>query len=294
MANLKAIRQRIKSVKATQKITSAMRMVAAAKVRRAQMRVQAGRPFTQAVVRVLRDAVADASPIDLQGLDLLEHREVIKKVALIVFSSDRGLCGSYNTNVFRETMARIQTLRNDGVEVSLILIGLKSVSFFKSIKIEKLKTFTNLPAIPTVEEAKLISETAADLFLKGTVDAVEIIVTHFISMLSSKVDNMKYLPVDLPTPAERTGISPEKLFEPTVLDVMSRELLPKYIHNVIYQSLLEASASELAARMNAMTNASNNARDLITNLTLVYNKARQSNITQELLEIVGGAEALKG
>lgn len=294
MANLKAIRQRIKSVKATQKITSAMRMVAAAKVRRAQMRVQAGRPFTQAVVRVLRDAVADASPIDLQGLSLLEHRPVIKKVALIVFSSDRGLCGSYNTNVFRETMARIQALRNDGVEVSLILIGLKSVSFFKSIKIEKLKTFTNLPAIPTVEEAKLISETAADFFLNRTVDAVEIVVTHFISMLNSKVDNMKYLPVDLPAPAEHIGISPEKLFEPNVLEVMSKELLPKYIHNVIYQSLLEASASELAARMNAMTNASNNARDLITNLTLVYNKARQSNITQELLEIVGGAEALKG
>jgi F-type H+-transporting ATPase subunit gamma len=294
MANLKAIRQRIKSVKATQKITSAMRLVAAAKVRRAQMRVQAGRPFTQAVIRVLRDAVSDVSPIDLQGLPLLEHRPVIKKVALIVFSSDRGLCGSYNTNVFRETMQRIQTLRNEGVEVSLILIGLKAVSFFKSVKIEKLKTFTNLPAIPTVEEAKLISETAADFFLKKTVDAVEIVVTHFISMLRSTVDNMKYLPVDLPTPAEHTGISPEKLFEPTVLEVMSRELLPKYIHNVIYQSLLEASASELAARMNAMTNASNNARDLITNLTLVYNKARQASITQELLEIVGGAEALKG
>jgi F-type H+-transporting ATPase subunit gamma len=294
MANLKAIRQRIKSVKATQKITSAMRMVAAAKVRRAQMRVQAGRPFTQAVVRVLRDAVADASPIDLQGLKLLEHRPVIKKVALVIFSSDRGLCGSYNTNVFRETMTRIQALRNDGVEVSLILIGLKSVAFFKHIKIEKLKTFTNLPAIPTVEEAKLISETAADFFLKGTVDSVEIIVTHFISMLRSNIDTMKYLPVDLPAPAEHTGIAPEKLFEPTVLEVMSRELLPKYIHNVIYQSLLEASASELAARMNAMTNASNNARDLITNLTLVYNKARQASITQELLEIVSGAEALKG
>jgi F-type H+-transporting ATPase subunit gamma len=294
MANLKAIRQRIKSVKATQKITSAMRMVAAAKVRRAQMRVQAGRPFTQAVVRVLRDAVADASPIDLQGLKLLEHRPVTKKVGLIVFSSDRGLCGSYNTNVFRETMTRIQSLRNEGVEVSLILIGLKSVGFFKSIKIEKLKTFTNLPAIPTVEEAKLISETTADFFLNGTVDSVEIIVTHFISMLNSKVDNMKYLPVDLPAPAEHTGIAPEKLFEPTVIEVMSKELLPKYIHNVIYQSLLEASASELAARMNAMTNASNNARDLITNLTLVYNKARQASITQELLEIVSGAEALKG
>jgi F-type H+-transporting ATPase subunit gamma len=294
MANLKAIRQRIRSVKATQKITSAMRLVAAAKVRRAQMRVQAGRPFTQAVLRVLGDAVADLSPIDLQELPLLQHRPVIKKVALIIFSSDRGLCGSYNTNVFREAMHRIQSLRDDGIEVSLILIGLKAVSFFRSVKIEKLKTFTNLPAVPTVEEAKLIANTATDYFLNGTVDAVELVVTHFISMLRAQVDNSQYIPVQLPAPAERQGISPQRLFEPTVLEVMSRELLPKYTHNLIYQSLLEASASELAARMNAMTNASNNARDLITNLTLVYNKARQASITQELLEIVGGAEALKG
>jgi len=294
MANLKAIRQRIRSVKATQKITSAMRLVAAAKVRRAQMRVQAGRPFMQAVLRVLRDAIADVSPIDLEELPLLQHRPVVKKVALIVFSSDRGLCGSYNTNVFREAMHRIQVLRDEGTEVCLILIGLKAVSFFRSVKIEKLKTFTNLPAVPTVEVAKLIANTAADYFLSGTVDAIEIVVTHFISMLSARVDNTQYIPVQLPAPAERQGISPQKLFEPTVMDVMSRELLPKYIHNLIYQSLLEASASELAARMNAMTNASNNARDLITNLTLVYNKARQASITQELLEIVGGAEALKG
>ena len=293
MANLKAIRQRIKSVQSTQKITRAMKLVAAAKVRRAQMRVLAARPFTQAVVRVLREVVGEVSPIDVQELHLLTRRDV-KKVAIVVLSSDRGLCGSYNTTVFREVMARIAKLQSEGKEVSLILVGLKAVSFFKSIKIEKLKSFTLLPAIPTVEEAKLIANYASELYTEKKVDSIEIIGTDFISMLRSEVVTTKYLPIDLPPAENKTVLQPIRLFEPSIIDVMERELLPKYIQNVIYQGLLEASAAELASRMNAMTNASNNARDLIAGLTLVYNKARQAAITQELLEIVGGAEALKG
>ncbi len=293
MANLKAIRQRIKSVQSTQKITRAMKLVAAAKVRRAQMRVLAARPFTQAVVRVLREVVGEVSPIDVQELHLLTRRDV-KKVAIVVLSSDRGLCGSYNTTVFREVMARISKLQSEGKEVSLILVGLKAVSFFKSIKIEKLKSFTLLPAIPTVEEAKLIANYASELYTEKKVDSIEIIGTDFISMLRSEVVTTKYLPIDLPPAENKTVLQPIRLFEPSIIDVMERELLPKYIQNVIYQGLLEASAAELASRMTAMTNASNNARDLIAGLTLVYNKARQAAITQELLEIVGGAEALKG
>lgn len=293
MANLKAIRQRIKSVQSTQKITRAMKLVAAAKVRRAQMRVLAARPFTQAVVRMLREVVGEVSPIDVQELHLLTRRDV-KKVAIVVLSSDRGLCGSYNTTVFREVIARISKLQSEGKEVSLILVGLKAVSFFKSIKIEKLKTFTLLPAIPTVEEAKLIANFASELYTDKKVDSIEIIGTDFISMLRSEVVTTKYLPIDLPPAENKTVLQPIRLFEPSIIDVMERELLPKYIQNVVYQGLLEASAAELASRMNAMTNASNNARDLIAGLTLVYNKARQAAITQELLEIVGGAEALKG
>jgi F-type H+-transporting ATPase subunit gamma len=270
-----------------------MKLVAAAKVRRAQMRVVAARPFTQAVVRVLREVVGEVSPIDVQELHLLTRRDV-KKVAIVVLSSDRGLCGSYNTTVFREVMARIAKLQSEGKEVGLILVGLKAVSFFKSIKIEKLKTFTLLPAIPTVEEAKLIANYACELYTEKKVDSIEIIGTDFISMLRSEVVTTKYLPIDLPPAETKTQLQPIRLFEPNIIDVMERELLPKYVQNVVYQGLLEASAAELAARMNAMTNASNNARDLIAGLTLVYNKARQSAITQELLEIVGGAEALKG
>jgi F-type H+-transporting ATPase subunit gamma len=303
MANLKAIRQRIKSVKATQKITRAMRLVAAAKVRRAQARVQAARPFTKAIVEMLDAAVKEINPIDLFELPLLQTRAV-KKVALIVLSSDRGLCGSYNTNVFREALNRIQALEAEGKQIAVILVGMKAALFFKSLKVEKLKTYTLLPAIPSIEEAKLIAEHASEIFIKEAVDAVEIIGTKFISMLRSKVERTPYLPAEVeadgPEIVERgetkhgEAAKPLRLFEPSIMDVVAVELLPKYLQNVIYQALLEASAAELAARMNAMTNASNNARDLINTLTLVYNKARQSGITQDLLEIVGGAEALKG
>lgn len=316
MANLKAIRQRIKSVQATQKITRAMRLVAAAKVRRAQARVQAARPFTRAVIEMLTAAVEEINPIDLYGLPLLSSRPV-KKVALIVLSSDRGLCGSYNTAIFRETLSRIQSLQAEGKEPTLVLVGLKAATFFKSLKLEKLKTYTLLPAVPTVEEAKLISEQVSELFLDGKVDAVELISTQFISLLRSRVNRTAYLPATLPNlesellirqldaevsanksnsddSVNQRRLAPIRLFEPSILEVMSEELIPKYLENVIYQALLEASASELAARMNAMTNASNNARDLINTLTLIYNKARQTGITQDLLEIVGGAEALKG
>lgn len=292
MANLKAIRNRIRSVQSTQKITKAMRLVAAAKVRRAQMKMMAARPFTQAVIGMLRGAVAEVAPIDLQGLAMLERRP-IKTVALIVISSDRGLCGGYNTTIFREVIARISQLKAEGKEVKLITVGLKAAGFFKSIKIEKVKTYTLLPAIPTVEEARLIANQASELYVSGAVDAVEVIGTDFINMLKSQVVNTKFLPVEI-APNENTLPVAEKLFEPSVIEVMEAELLPKYTENVIYQALLEASASELAARMNAMSNASNNARDLILSLTLEYNKARQAGITQELLEIVGGAEALKG
>ncbi len=293
MANLKAIRNRIKSVQSTQKITKAMKMVAAAKVRRAQMKMMAARPFTQAVVGMLKRAVSEVAEIDLQGLELLERRP-IKTVAVIILSSDRGLCGGYNSVIFREAMIRIKQLQEEKKEVKLILVGLKAAAFFKSIKIEKIKQHTNLPAIPTVEVARLIAQEAADLYIEKKVDAVELIGSDFINLLRSQVINTKVLPIDLPHREDTKMPSAETLFEPSIVDVMRLELLPKYMENVIFQGLLEASASELAARMNAMTNASNNARDLISSLTLEYNKARQAGITQELLEIVGGAEALKG
>jgi F-type H+-transporting ATPase subunit gamma len=319
MANLKAIRRRIKSVQATQKITRAMRLVAAAKVRKAQARTLAARPFTQRVVRMLREVVRDTDAIDLSGMPLLEQRKNVKKICLIVVTSDRGLCGSYNSTILRFALERKRILEEGidkdgkpvkdengqpegGKEVSLIVIGLKGAIFMKHVRDAKGKPitvhnhFTQLPAVPTVGEAKLIAQTAAEIFVKGTAGKVELIFTRFLSLLRSEIAHMQYLPVELPPAAtdETHHIDPLLLFEPSVEEVLEKELLPKYIENVIYQALLDATASELAARMNAMSNASNNAADLIQSLTLVYNKARQASITQELLEVVGGAEALRG
>ncbi len=306
MANLKVIRQRIKSVQSTQKITRAMQMVAAARVRKAQNRTLAARPFTQKIVEVLQQVVFEANAIDLQELPLLTRRPESKRVAVIVLTSDRGLCGSYNTNVLKAAARRIQELRDEGKEVGLITVGLKAAGFFKRVKIEKIKSYTNLPAIPTYETAKLIAEFACNLYIHGKplegegnfdekarVDAVEIIGTSFISMSKQVVRKFNFLPVDLPSGVDHYPLSAETIFEPSLLELMETELLPKYVDNVLYQSLLEASASELASRMAAMSNATTNAKDLIQSLTLVYNKARQADITQQLLEVVGGAEALK-
>ena len=291
MANLKAIRQRIRSVQNTQKITRAMRLVAAAKVRKAQMRTLAARPFTSRIVKLLQQVCDEVADIDLQELPLLQRREV-NSVALVVFTSDRGLCGSYNTNLIKATAKRIEELKAQDKKVGLITIGLKAAGFFKRVKIEKYNTFTLLSAVPKIQEAKLIAEAACELYTSKQVDSVEIIGSKFVNMIRQDVVNMQYLPVELPEGVDHHPLSSETLFEPTLMELMEEELLPKYVENTIYQALMEASASELAARMNAMTNASNNAKEMIQYLTLEYNKARQASITQELLEIVGGAEAL--
>lgn len=294
MANLKAIRRRIKSVQSTQKITRAMRMVAAAKVRRAQARTLAARPFTQKVISVLKEIVREVADIDLNEIPILRRRPV-KTVGLIVISSDRGLCGSYNSSVLRTALERIRTLQGEGKQVKVIRVGLKAAMFFRSIKVDKLgDPYTLLPAIPTVQEAKMIADRAAEFYMDGTVDAIEIISTHFINMLRSQVINTKFLPVELPPPQAHAQLTPQTLFEPSISKVLELQLIPKYLENVVFQALLDASASELAARMNAMSNASTNAQELIQSLTLIYNRARQASITQELLEVVAGAEALKG
>lgn len=293
MANLKAIRVRIKSVQSTQKITGAMRMVAAAKVRRAQARTLSARPFTQRVIQLLQEVVREVAEIDVADIPLLKKREV-KSVGLIVITSDRGLCGSYNSNILRNSLERIQQLQAEGKTVKVVRIGGKAAAFFRSIKVDKLgDPFTLLPAIPTIQEAKLIARRISEYYLLGKVDAIEIISTHFINMLRSQVVTTRFLPVELPAAAAQEALTPQTLFEPSIRKVLEIELIPKYLENTVFQALLDASASELAARMTAMTNASKNAQELIQVLTLNYNRARQANITQELLEVVAGAEALK-
>ncbi|OGI07885.1 MAG: ATP synthase F1 subunit gamma [Candidatus Melainabacteria bacterium RIFCSPLOWO2_02_FULL_35_15] len=290
MPNLKHIKVRIKSIKSTQKITQAMKLVAASKVRRAQIRVLNSRPYTQQIINFIHKAVVSISSLDKNEIPLMRER-LVKSVGIIVISSDRGLCGSYNTNILKKAMRRIIELEKSGVKLKLITIGNKANNFFKRTRVEILDNFTQLPAIPNIELANLIAGSAENAFLNKTVDQVEIIGTDFISMLRNEVYTKQFLPI-IPDTSSGNKQPSEILFEPT-LDMVLGSLLPLYLSNIIYHALLEASCSELASRMNAMSNATKNAKELIDKLTIVYNKARQAAITQELSEIVGGVEALK-
>ncbi|MBI1857945.1 MAG: F0F1 ATP synthase subunit gamma [Candidatus Melainabacteria bacterium] len=302
MPNVKDLKVRIKSIKSTQKITQAMKMVAASKVRKVQQRVFNSRPYTDKLNSIVERIVCAIPPVDRKEVPLMVERGV-KVVCLLVISSDRGLCGSYNTNILKKASRRILELEKEGKQVKLILIGSKANNFFKRTNKEILDSFIQIPAIPTVELANLIASSANNAFVEGKVDIVETIGTSFISMLRSDVYLKHFLPI---VPAkevaiEDPGTTPmepavkcesEVLFEPSLSTVLD-SLLPLYLSNNIYHSLLEATCSELASRMNAMSNATTNAKELMDLLTIVYNKARQSSITQDILEVVSGAEALK-
>ncbi len=313
MANLKAIRDRIASVKNTKKITEAMRLVAAAKVRRAQEQVNSTRPFADSLAQVLYNIQSKLQFEDVD-LPLLEQRE-IKKVALLVVSGDRGLCGGYNTNVIRRAEIRAKELKSQGVEYTYVLIGRKAKQYFGNRNVPTEKTFIGLEQIPTAPEAAEIGDELLSLFLAEEVDKVELIYTKFVSLIASKPVIQTLLPLTtkglavkddeifrLTTKGGQFGVERESvasevdqypqdtIFEQDPVQILDA-LLPLYLNNQILRSLQEAAASELAARMTAMNNASENASELMDNLTLSYNKARQAAITQELSEVVAGANA---
>ncbi|GAB4543833.1 MAG: F0F1 ATP synthase subunit gamma [Pleurocapsa sp.] len=314
MANLKAIRDRISSVKNTKKITEAMRLVAAAKVRRAQEQVNSTRPFADNLAQVLYNLQGRLQFEDVD-LPLLQQREV-KKVGLLVVSGDRGLCGGYNANVIRRAEQRAKELQAEGLEYTFVLIGRKATQYFKNRQAPIDKTFVNLEQIPTSAEAAEIGDELLSLFLAEEVDRVELIYTKFVSLIASRPVIQTLLPLTtqglevkddeifrLTTKGgdfgvERETVSTEMvafpkdtIFEQDPVQILDA-LLPLYLNNQILRSLQESAASELAARMTAMNNASDNASELIKTLTLSYNKARQAAITQELSEVVAGANAL--
>lgn len=306
MPNLKTLKGRITSIKNTKKITQAMKLVAASKVRKAQARVLSSRPYTQELNNITLRTVAALDDSQTQEISLMAKRE-IKSIAIIAITSDRGLCGSYNTNIIKKVITRVQELKRLGIEPKLITIGSKGINVFKRTKVEIIDTFSQLPAIPNIEIANLIAQSAEKAFLEKSVDAVEIIGTDFISMIKSQIYIKNFLPISentKPINAEVGGehslketVSKPKnqetvLFEPSLEKVLE-VILPSYLSNMIFHALYEASCSELASRMNAMSSATTNAKELIERLTIVYNKGRQAAITQELAEIAGGVEALK-
>ncbi|HEY9737430.1 MAG TPA: F0F1 ATP synthase subunit gamma [Trichocoleus sp.] len=314
MPNLKAIRDRIQSVKNTRKITEAMRLVAAAKVRRAQEQVIATRPFADRLAQVLY-GLQTRLRFEDTDLPLLRKRDV-QNVGLLVISGDRGLCGGYNTNVIRRAEIRAKELTAEGVGYKYVLIGRKATQYFQRRNQPIDATFTGLEQIPTADEASRIADQLLSLFLSEEVDRVELVYTRFVSLVSSRPVIQTLLPLDpqglevsddeifrltsrggaFEVARERVqsqvqALPQDMIFEQDPVQILDA-LLPLYLNNQILRALQESAASELAARMTAMNNASDNAKELAKTLTLSYNKARQAAITQEILEVVSGAEAL--
>ena len=316
MANLKDIRDRIGSVKNTRKITEAMRLVAAAKVRRAQEQVLRSRPFADRLARVLENLQSRMRFEDAEA-PLLEQRDVTT-ITLLSVTGDRGLCGGYNANIIKRTEQRYAELSSQGYKVDLVLIGRKAITYFQNrASLYTIRaTFTGLEQVPKASEAMGIANEVLAEFLSGSTDRVEIIFTKFVNLVSSKPVIQTLLPLDpqgiaipedeifrLTTREGQLGVElgstaneqprlPSDIVFDQSPDQLLNSLLPLYLENQLLRSLQEAAASELANRMTAMNNASDNAKALAKSLTLDYNKARQAAITQEILEVVGGSASM--
>ncbi|MCT0217959.1 F0F1 ATP synthase subunit gamma [Synechococcus sp. CS-1329] len=316
MANLKEIRDRISSVKNTRKITEAMRLVAAAKVRRAQEQVLRSRPFADRLARVLQNLQSRLRFEDVVNTPLLEQERPLRHITLLAVSADRGLCGGYNANIIKRTEQRFNELKGQGYEISMVLIGRKATTYFQNRSYPITATFTGLDQVPNAEEARAIGDQILAEFLSGSTDRVEMVYTKFINLVSSAPVSQTLLPLDpqgIASPDDEifrlttregqlavergTAANAEPALESDFVfeqspDQLLNALLPLYLENQLLRSLQESAASELASRMTAMNNASDNAKALAKSLTLDYNKARQAAITQEILEVVGGATAM--
>jgi F-type H+-transporting ATPase subunit gamma len=286
MATLKAIRKRIGSIRNTQQITKAMKMVAAAKLRRAQDAAMAARPYAQKMTDLLQNLAArvasDAHP-------LLTVREE-KRVQLVLLTSDRGLCGGYNANLIRAAEAFIRT-HGAGKEVQLALVGRKGADYFRRRRAQISDRYVNILATPAEALAAEVAAKLISRFVAGEIDAVYMVYSQFRSALSQVPTVEKLLPVAVTETTDTEQLT-EYLYEPGVDEILAR-LLPKITQVAIQRALLEATASEHGARMTAMDSATTNAAKMMGSLTLQMNRARQASITRELMEIVGTAEALK-
>ena len=311
MPNLLDIKDRISSIKNTQKITRAMKMVTAAKVKRSENRVKSARPFTKALATAFVKVLSSASDVTSAGLKIeraidnypaLMEKRAVKTAGILVITSNKGLAGAYNANVVRYSIKRAKEYKQQGIDVKFFVVGLKGNTVLKrraqSEGYEILNSYTKISQEPSSANAIVIAEDMAKAYVDGTIDSIEIVTTRFKNMMSYVVEDWKILPVDdveeaLGAKSDNIkGIDPLMLFEPDSQSILQK-MVPMYITNIIYQALLEAVASELAARMTAMSSATNNADEMIRVLTIDYNKARQAAITQEISEVVSGADALK-
>ena len=287
MAKGRELKGRIKSVEGTRKITRTMEMVATSKLKRAQDRVIAARPYARALAEVISDL---HSPDLAERFPLLRQPAKVRRAALVLITSNRGLAGAFNSNLIREARNRIAALEEQGTEVELHIIGRKGLGFFRFIGRRIASSRTDLTDRPSAGDAAALVDPLMADFVRGAIDAVYVVYAKFNSVLSTPATTEQVLPVVPPTRAKE-GPRRDYLLYPSAEAILS-ELLPLYVRNAVYRALVETAAGEQGARRTAMKNATDNAGEMLNVLRRTYNRARQAQITQEIAEIVGGAEAL--
>ncbi|QXM06706.1 ATP synthase F1 subunit gamma [Crassaminicella indica] len=281
---MRDIKRRIKSVNSTKQITKAMELVSSAKLRRARERAERSRPYFHTIQDTVKDIFSNVKGIKHK---FLEKRD-IKRSCYIVITADRGLCGGYNINVIKKALENMEQKQG----VSVVAVGSKGRDYFRNRKYELDGEFIHISEKPTYSDAKKISNLVLKLYEKKMIDEVYLVYTQFISTVSQKPEVIKLLPLSMDDNTEKKESFEYVSYDPSPESLLNY-IVPKYIESTIYGALVEASASEQGARRVAMENATDNAEEMISKLTLNYNRARQAAITQEIAEIVGGAEALK-
>lgn len=291
----RVLRRRIRSVQSTRKITRAMELIAASRIVKAQLRVAAARPYSDQITEVIRNLAAAGAGGDHP---LLRHRDTIANVGFIVIAADRGLAGAYNSSVIRAGERAVQAAQREGRGYSLATSGRKAEGYFRYREYAIDDALSGFSEQPNYEDARNLAAGVMARYEAGEVDQVELIYTRFLSMGSQRVVNTRLLPLEHDSaegtvPAEAGGaLQADYEFEPEPGQILER-LLPRYVESRVFAALLDAAASEQAARQRAMKSATDNAEELIRNLSIVANKVRQAGITTEIMEIVGGSEALR-
>jgi F-type H+-transporting ATPase subunit gamma len=296
VANVQDLKRRIRSVRNTRKITKAMELVASARLRRAQSRIEAMRPYADRMLELIGGVARAATSV--RSIPLLQRREV-QTVAIVPLTGDRGLAGAFNGQVLRRSLQLERELRGEGKDVRWLVAGKKGRSTLTFRRYEIAQAWTGFSDRPEYSDAQAIAHALAELYVNGEVDAVQVVYNRYVSPLVQQVTVQEVLPIEqhlLQTDDEERqedALRGDFIFEPEPEEILER-LVPVYVETEIYRALLESAASEQGARMTAMRNASKNAGELIESLTLAMNRARQAAITQELLEVVAGADALEG
>ena len=294
MASVQDLKRRIRSIRNTRKITKAMELVASARLRRAQARIEAMRPYADRMMELMIGTARASSSV--RGLPLLQRREEENAVAILPLTGDRGLAGAFNAQVLRHALALDRQLRADGKNVRWLVSGRKGASTLRFRGFDVIQAYTGFSDRPAYADAQAIAHRVAELYVTEEVDRVVVVYNRFVSPLVQQVVEQDVLPI--PESVLETGEEAEKreallgdfIYEPEPEQILER-LLPVYVETELYRALLESAASEQGARMTAMRNASKNAGELIDTLTLAMNRARQAAITQEILEVVAGADA---